>query len=200
MTQWDGEFETLYRNSDDPYSLRTRWYEARKRALVLASLPKPRYRNAYEPGCGIGALTIELQARCDRLHASDATPRASELTAQHVAAFAQVTVACERLPGEWPDARGPFDLILIAEIGYFLTPEAWRHTTQRARRSLAPGGTLLACDWRAAFRGRTATSEALHAAIDATGLVPTLRVDDADFLLATWSDDPRSVAQHEGIR
>ena len=32
-------------------------YERRKRAVVLASLPRERYRRAFEPGCGAGELT-----------------------------------------------------------------------------------------------------------------------------------------------
>ena len=40
-------FERLYGANPDPYGLRLRWYEQRKRELTLAALPHPRYRSAY---------------------------------------------------------------------------------------------------------------------------------------------------------
>ena len=58
--------EPLYRQDADPWRVRQRWYEERKRALLLASLPQRRYRHAYEPGCGNGELTAELARRCER--------------------------------------------------------------------------------------------------------------------------------------
>ena len=50
-------FEQLYCQDADPWLVRQRWYEERKRALLLASLPQRRYRHAYEPGCGNGCST-----------------------------------------------------------------------------------------------------------------------------------------------
>ena len=51
-------FDRLYRGGTDPYGLRTRWYEMRKRAIVLAALPRARYARAFEPACGIGVLMV----------------------------------------------------------------------------------------------------------------------------------------------
>jgi hypothetical protein len=39
-------FESLFEGSDDPWQFRTRWYEARKRALRLACLPAAHYGSA----------------------------------------------------------------------------------------------------------------------------------------------------------
>ena len=64
-------FDELCRRSDDPWRLREGWYERRKRSLTLALLPRPRYRNAFEPGCANGELTAELATRCDALLAAD---------------------------------------------------------------------------------------------------------------------------------
>ena len=43
-------FDALYAGSEDPYVVRHRWYEIRKRAVLLAALPRARYRRTYEPG------------------------------------------------------------------------------------------------------------------------------------------------------
>ena len=59
-------FDQLYAGGQDPYGVHARWYEARKRAVLMASLPRRRYRQAYEPGRGAAALTLELAMRCDR--------------------------------------------------------------------------------------------------------------------------------------
>ena len=46
-----GRHAELYADGADPWRAGS-WYERRKRAVVLASLPRERYRRAFEPGCG----------------------------------------------------------------------------------------------------------------------------------------------------
>ena len=53
-------FDGFYGSGVDPWGFETRWYEERKRAITLASLPRQRFRSAFEPGCAIGVLTQEL--------------------------------------------------------------------------------------------------------------------------------------------
>ncbi len=56
-------FGAIYRD-DDPFGYRERWYEARKRDLLLASLPRARFAHAWELGCSNGELTAALAPRC----------------------------------------------------------------------------------------------------------------------------------------
>ena len=56
MTDKTAYFDAMYGHSDDPYALRTRWYEQRKRAVLMSALPHPRYGRAFEPGCGAAGL------------------------------------------------------------------------------------------------------------------------------------------------
>ena len=111
-------FDALFRESDDPWRFKTRWYEARKRALTMACLPAARYTHGFEPGCANGELSAELAQRCDRLLASDISRRAVELARERLADVAHATVVQAQLPRDWPDAS--FDLIVISELGYFL--------------------------------------------------------------------------------
>ena len=113
-------FDALYAHSDDPYALRDRWYEARKRAVLLAALPRQHYAKAYEPGCGAGELTHALAARCGQLLASDFSDRAVQITQERTRELPNVRVEQHALPGDWPVAAGPFDLIVLSEVGYFL--------------------------------------------------------------------------------
>jgi len=192
-------FDALYRASDDPYAVRSRWYEQRKRAVLLAALPAARYASAYEPGCGAAELTVELAARCDRVLASDFSAPALAAARRRTAHLPNVRVEAHALPRDWP-RRAAFDLIVLSEIGYFLDAAAMCQVARCCADSLVPRGTLVACDWRADFRERALPTEAVHAALAALGLAPLVRHAEDDFLLQVWSRDARSVAQREGIR
>ncbi len=191
-------FERLYGDSPDPYGLRTRWYEARKRAALLAALPHPRYARAYEPGCGAGETTAELAMRCDDLLASDFSPGALASARARTATLANVRIASHVLPRDWPE--GTFDLIVVGELGYFLDAEAMRSLAARCHDALAEDGVLAACHWRPDFDARALSTDAVHAALADLGLARTVHHVEDDFVLDVWCRDARSVAQREGIR
>ena len=193
-------FDQLYGASDDPYALRSRWYEERKRALLLAALPERRYGRVYEPGCGVGELTAMLATRADHLLASDGSERAVAIAARRCSHLPQVRVERQALPRDWSHEGGPFDLIVLSEVGYFLEAEAMQHLARCCEQSLAAGGTLVACDWRPDFDARVLPTDAVHASLESLGLRRLLRHDEDDFLLQLWSRDPRSVAERDGIR
>lgn len=208
MSASEAYFEAMYRDDADPYRVRTRWYEARKRAVLLSALPVRRFRCADEPGCGAGELTAELAARCDRLLASDFQPAAVASAQQRTAAWRHVKVVQHRLPQDWPASdddvtdpwRGPFDLIVLSEVGYFLNAAEMTAVAAHCRASLAPDGTLVACDWRPEFRERSLSTHAVHRSLAGLGLSTLVRHEEADFLLQVWTQDPRSIAEREGIR
>jgi protein-L-isoaspartate O-methyltransferase len=107
-------FDRLYANKPDPWDLATSWYERRKYALTVASLPRERYRNAFELGCAIGELTRLLASRCDQLLTVDCTERAVAQTRRAVAEFGHVAVRRASLPRDLPE--GHYDLIVASEI------------------------------------------------------------------------------------
>ncbi len=193
-------FEQLYGASADPYGVRTRWYEARKRAVLLAALPHSRYVRAYEPGCGAGELTAELAARCDQLLASDFSPGALASARERTAALDNVRIAVHALPDDWPTADGPFDLIVVSELGYFLDTEAMQSVAAHCDASLGENGVLVACNWRPDFDARVLSTDAVHSAIASIGMTRTARHSEDDFLLEVWCRDAKSVAEREGIR
>jgi len=195
-----GYFERLYRQQEDPYGVRHRWYESRKRAVLLASLPRRRYRHAYEPGCGAAELTAELAPRCERLLASDFSEAAVALARRRLQDQPHVEVQRHALPQDWPPGAGRFDLIVLGEIGYFIEAAAWRAVAAACGRSLAADGDLVACDWRPHFAQRRQSSEAVQEALAALGLQRLVRHEEPDFLLQVWSRDARSVAAREGLR
>ncbi len=193
-------FDAMYGNSADPYALRTRWYEQRKRAVLMAALPHRRYGRAYEPGCGAAELTVELASRCDHLLASDFSDNAVTAARERTEALDNVRVDKHVLPRDWPAADAPFDLIVLSEVGYFLDAAAMHRVARCCAASLSAEGVLVACDWRPDFSERALSTEAVHAALADIGLPQCVRHDEDDFLLRVWSRDSRSVAQLEGIR
>lgn len=150
----------LYDTSIDPWKFETSWYEARKYALTLASLPRERYVSAYEPGCSIGVLTRLLADRCDSLLASDFVPKAVAAAKARVADEPHVRIEQLETPREWPDGR--FDLIVLSEIAYFLQPAGLLELARRADESLVEGGTLIAVHWRGPVAEWAVPAERAH--------------------------------------
>jgi SAM-dependent methyltransferase len=191
-------FDAMFQRSDDPWSFKTRWYEARKRALTMASLPQARYASAYEPGCANGELSLELAGRCDRLLCSDGVARAVELARQRLAGQDHVRVVQSWVPASWPDER--FDLIVISELGYFLTADALDNVAARVRSSLLPGGTVVSCHWRWPIDGCELTGDVVSTRLTAALNLPLhTSVLDRDFRLDLWFGEGRSVGQLEGL-
>lgn len=192
-------FESMFAASDDPWGFRSRWYEARKRALTLACLPDERYAHAYEPGCANGELSAALAARCEKLLVSDGTPAAVRLARERLAAQTHVDVVQAWVPQDWPDEQ--FDLIVISELGYFLDRESLELLAAKARDSLREGGTVLACHWRRPIAGFALDGDAVHDVLCTRLSLPRLSclVED-DLRIEVWCRDARSVGTREGLR
>nr|WP_314539260.1 class I SAM-dependent methyltransferase [uncultured Massilia sp.] len=183
-------FEALYAADDDPWHVRDAWYERRKRAILLAALGKPRYRSAFEPGCGNGEMSAALAQRCDQLLACDgsdsAVAAARQRVAQAGAERGRVLVERRSLPAQWP--RGAtFDLVVVSELAYYFEPAALVALLSMAAASLETDGELVLCHYLHDFDDRAASTELVHATAGRLpGLVRTLRHADEDFLLETW--------------
>jgi predicted TPR repeat methyltransferase len=177
-------FERLYGDTPDPWGFETRWYEQRKYALTVAALPEARYRSGFEPGCSIGVLTELLASRCDHLLATDIVPAVVERAAQRVAGRPHVRVEQRAVPEDWP--QGPFDLVVLSEVAYYLPRPALEVLVGRAVATLEPGGVLEAVHWRGAT-DYALSGDAAHAVIAAHGgLTPVAHYEEVDFLLDVW--------------
>jgi SAM-dependent methyltransferase len=199
VSQPSSYFDGLYEQAADPWGLGTRWYEERKYQLTLASLPRRRYRRAFEPGCSVGVLTAMLAERCDALIATDLAVGAVSAARRRVAALPHVQVLQQSVPRDWPD--GTFDLIVISEIGYFLRPADLATVVRRSVDALDADGTLVAVHWRHHIDGVSLTGDQVHAAIRSDERLEILsQVEERDFLLDVLVRSPMtSVAAAEGI-
>ncbi len=188
MTLPTAFFDGMYAAADDPWSMRTRWYERRKYALTTAVLPRDRYADGLEVGCSVGELTAALAPRCDRLTAWDASAAAVERASRRVADLPGVTVERRAVPGNELPA---VDLLVLSEVLYYLDRADLDLLLGQVRAAVRPGGTLLAVHWRHAVAEYPQTGDAVHAALRAGLDWPVVAAhEEPDFLLDCWVRAP----------
>ncbi len=199
MNQHAATFARYYDDNDDPWGFRTRWYERRKRALLLATLPREHFTHAWEMGCSNGELAAALAPRCARLLATDGEARAVKLARERLADFSGATVAQSWLPRDWPD--GAFDLIILSEFAYYLSAPSLREVCRKLRASLTPDGIFVACHWRPEIADCELNGSGAHALFhEELPWRRTVHHLEADFILEMWAADGSSVAVREGLR
>ncbi|WP_432546196.1 PIG-L family deacetylase [Kineococcus sp. SYSU DK004] len=211
-------FEDFYaRHDEDPWGVQDRWYEQRKRALLLACLPRQRFRRTLEVGCSTGVLTAELAARSDRLLACDASASVVERARARLAADppllpggqpVPVEVVPATVPGQWP-ASAPgtaapeerYDLVVLSEVAYYCDHADLRRLAALAAGALAHDGVLVACHWRHRSVDQPVTGDEVHRVLRAEpGLEVLVSHVEEDFLLDVLVPVPAvSVARAGGL-
>ncbi len=176
----DDALDRVHRDASDPWQVDSH-YERRKRAITLASLPRERYGRTLEVGCSIGALAVDLAARCDHVLAIDASQAAIDLARRRTSGVGNLDVRRARVPTEWPE--GCFDLVCISEVGYFLSPRQLDEVVEQALAALGDDGHLLLCHWRHQPVGWPLAGPAVHEAFVATGATVLVEHQEPDFLL-----------------
>jgi Nodulation protein S (NodS) len=180
-------FESMYATNDDPWNFAHSDYESRKYALTVASLPRARYANAFEPGCSVGVLTEHLAPRCGRLLATDMMGAPLALAATRLEPYDNVQVDERTIPDDWPDEL--FDLVVLSEVAYYFDVKTLTHVTNLVTNSTIGGAHVVGVHWR----GRTdypLSGDAAHAVIDQHPQLTLVvhHVED-DFVLDVWERD-----------
>lgn len=160
----DVELDRLHADADDPWNTATSDYESAKRDATCAALPRERYGRVLDVGCSIGVLTEQLAERADHVVAVDASASALRTATRRVRS-PNVDFRLLHVPSQWPD--GTFDLIVVSEIGYFLSPAQLSGLVAAVLDSLAPDSTVVLCHWRHDIDGWPLDAAAVHAAFDA---------------------------------
>jgi len=184
------DFEAMYRRDADPWSVRSAWYERRKRALLMAALPRERYRLALELGSGTGETTRVLAARCDAVRAVDLSATAVESSRQRLSSdgLDHVDVAVMRLPEAWPlGEHAQADLIVVSELAYYFDDAALARFFAKCHASLALGADWVMCHYTRDFHDRCQPTHRLHDAVDTMpDLCRIVTHVDEDFRLDVW--------------
>ncbi|MEO8539392.1 MAG: SAM-dependent methyltransferase [bacterium] len=134
-------FEAMYSESPDPWDFDGSAYERRKFALTLAALPRQNYRRAFEPGCANGAFSELLAPRCDELICAELMSKVAARAAGRLSRFPDTSVYCKAIPQWWP--TGTFDLMVLSEVLYYLTPAGMERAMSLIERSLDDGGHVV---------------------------------------------------------
>ena len=196
-----GYFDDLYERFDDPWQFTERWYEKRKRALTLASLPAERYSSVLELGCSIGVLTEQLAPRSDALLAVDLSAAAVERARERLGEAGSadhVRVEQRDIANGLPD--GEFDLIVLSEVGYYFDWEGLGRLLAQIENHLSADGTLVLCHWRHPVADYPLRGEDVHVAMMERGSLTRIAShDEADFLLDVYTRGGQSVAEIEGL-
>jgi LmbE family N-acetylglucosaminyl deacetylase len=180
----DDALDRLHRERPDPWAAGS-WYEWRKREVLLAALPRERYRRGWEPGCSEGALTAALAERCDDLTGTDASGTAL------VAARGRLPdrVHLARRDATEPWTGEPLDLVVISELAYFLSPVALDAFVEVVRDALAPDATVALLHWRHPVTGWPLDGPRAHARLTAgLGLPVLVQHTEPDFELLVLGD------------
>lgn len=159
-------FEAKYREQPDPWNFRASPYERDRYARVLSALGRPRYANAFEPGCSIGEFTAELARRCDRVTATDVSPTALERARGRCSTLSNVRFHRCDIGEEIPDER--FDLIVVSEIAYYFDCLTLMRIADQLQRALLPGGELIASHWLGHSVDHVLHGDAVHEILSMT--------------------------------
>jgi hypothetical protein len=157
-------FQRIYEASPDPWRFRTSVYEQAKYRRTVASLGDRRFRSGLEAGCSIGVLTRLLAGRCDRLLAVDIVDAPLSLARKACADQPWVRFEQKQLPDEWPGEL--FDLIVLSEVLYFLSPADIAKVADLVCATLDEEGMVLSVNWRGRSDDPTNGDEAAGIFID----------------------------------
>lgn len=138
-------FNDIYTRNIDPWDFDTSEYERLKYADTLAHLPPRRFYSALEIGCSIGVLSGVLARRCDHLLGVDFAEAALAEARRRHAGRRDLAFSRMHLPREKP--AGPFDLIVLSEILYFMDRGDVQATAQVVSQVSEPGATVIMVHW-----------------------------------------------------
>ena len=179
-------FEKIYRADEDPWSFATSEYEQRRYAAIVDAVRGRRYKHAFEPGCSIGLLTVQLASLCDLVDATDISPTAVERARLRTQHLANVRTTCGALPDLIP--RGKFDLIVFSEIGYYFTEDQLVFIANQLINRMRKSGVFLAAHWLGESPDHLLSGDRVHeilAQIPALSLQKTCRY--SGFRLDLWT-------------
>jgi SAM-dependent methyltransferase len=180
------DFDAMYRADHDPWDVETSWYERRKLAVLLATLPRERYHRAWEPGCGPGIVSEALAARVDELVASDSSAAAIELAKARPQRPTNVEYTVSGLPDV--PVEGPVDLLVVAEFLYY-APDLGR-CLDALWSVTAPGTQVVFLHWAHDPEDGYRDGPRMHASIfldsRRRNAVKTVSHVDEDFLLDVY--------------
>ena len=153
-------FDDVYAANEDPWNFETSEYEKAKYAATIAALTKDRYDSAFEIGCSLGVLTKLLTQKCTSILAVDIVEKPLEIARRRLAGIPSVEFRKMSVPAEFPHEN--FDLILLSEVGYYLSREDLKELQHKLFDHLRPMGQLLLVHWTPLVHDYPLTGDQVH--------------------------------------
>lgn len=142
-------FENKFRANIDPWNYTHSRFERVKREVLLRACGPYKHGRVLELGCAIGETTRGLARLSLRLTAVDASPTALNEAARRAPRDQRIQFHRAVLPGQMP--RGPFDLIVVSELVYYLRHHHLQALADRLFAALAPAGMTVVLNHRRPF-------------------------------------------------
>jgi SAM-dependent methyltransferase len=184
-------FESAYRESDDPWASASPHYryQGLKYEKLVALLPRKRFKNALDLGCGLGLLSQKLALRADRVLGIDFSATAIEHAGRRASAFDNLAFELGDILDLPSSLDGKFDLVVVADVLYYLSPldeDVLHAVAHRIARLLIPGGTcLLANHFFFSADPDSRVTRKIHRAFEACPRFAMIREHRKAFFLAT---------------
>lgn len=153
-------FDAVYNAKDDPWDFTTSEYEANKYAATVNALPRAHYESAFEIGCSIGVLTAQLAKKCQTLLAVDVNEKAVRQARERCRDLSNARIEKMGIPSEFPAEN--FDLIVVSEVGYYLSVEDWRTAQEKIFAHLRSAGSVVLVHWTHFVPDYPQTGDAVH--------------------------------------
>ncbi|RZM27522.1 MAG: methyltransferase domain-containing protein [Pedobacter sp.] len=153
-------FEKLYTENPDPWNFQTSEYEKAKYKHTIDSLPNTHFKRALEIGCSIGVLTEMLAEKCDQLLSVDISEQALKLARKRLEHKPNVLFKVAGVPAGFPE--GQFDLIVMSEVGYYLSLNDLKETFKRMVQQLNTNGVLILVHWTHYVEDYPLTGDEVH--------------------------------------
>lgn len=153
-------FKDVYDANDDPWNFETSEYEAGKYMSTLAALPRKKYENALEIGCSIGVLSKLLAERCGHLLSTDVSEKALRKAKERCHEVTNITFQKLSFPDEMPTEN--FDLIMISEVAYYLSPKDWGTASEKLYHIMKPKANLFLVHWLPEVHDYPQTGDQVH--------------------------------------
>lgn len=153
-------FDNLYSANPDPWNFETSTYEREKYLKTIDSLPKNHYENVLELGCSIGVLTKLLATKCSRLLAVDISGTALATARRRLQTFKNVDFLQADISQKFPS--GDYDLIVVSEVGYYLSLSDLTRAKNQIKSSLRTHGDLILVHWTHFVEDYPITGDQVH--------------------------------------
>ncbi len=153
-------FDSRFSEEADPWSTWTGRDEAVKRRAILHASGSGIGGRVLELGAGNGSNSAALAPRARVLDATEATTSGTDLVASAIGGWRGARAIRLVVPGRLP--RPSYERIVIAELLYYLTPQAMAITARDIARALAPGGVVVLAHHRIDFYDFAQHADSIH--------------------------------------